>query len=188
MTCWSRSTGSRRFPRGSGTTSAIARVVGHPRLGVLGAASPSRLELALPADTRVVALPVLLHWGRQDHAIGFYGCKLTPEDLQHAVLRVPALRGVMPPSSRSSPRGRRRPISASSCGSSCVRAAELVVTPELSAEWLLGRRLAESQPGLPRVDPAWFRPRGMPQAFVLFAHGTSPLGGQDARIKKRYVV
>lgn len=47
---------------------------------------------SLPAPL-VVDLPLLFHWGRQDNAVGFYGCKITPEDIQHVLLRVPELAG-----------------------------------------------------------------------------------------------
>ena len=40
----------------------------------------------------LVDLPLLFHWGRQDNAVGFYGCKITPEDIQHVVLRRPRAR------------------------------------------------------------------------------------------------
>ena len=38
-----------------------------------------------------VDLPLLFHWGRQDNAVGFYGCKITPEDIQHVILRIDLL-------------------------------------------------------------------------------------------------
>src|SRR5262249_1102612 len=38
-----------------------------------------------------VDLPMLFHWGRQDNAVGFYGCKITPDDIHHVILRVDLL-------------------------------------------------------------------------------------------------
>jgi len=38
-----------------------------------------------------INLPLLFHWGRQDNSVGFYGCKITPEDIQHVILRLPSL-------------------------------------------------------------------------------------------------
>jgi phenylacetate-coenzyme A ligase PaaK-like adenylate-forming protein len=35
-----------------------------------------------------VGLPVMFHWGRQDSSVAFYGCKITPEDIQHVLLRL----------------------------------------------------------------------------------------------------
>jgi phenylacetate-CoA ligase len=52
-------------------------------------AAAARLGADLPAP--LVDLPLLFHWGRQDNAVGFYGCKITPEDIQHVILRVGAL-------------------------------------------------------------------------------------------------
>jgi len=53
------------------------------------AAAAARHGANLPAPQ--VDLPLLFHWGRQDNAIGFYGCKITPEDIQHVILRVDSL-------------------------------------------------------------------------------------------------
>lgn len=52
-------------------------------------AAAAKRGVGLPAP--LVDLPVLFHWGRQDNAVGFYGCKITPEDIQHVILRVAAL-------------------------------------------------------------------------------------------------
>ena len=43
------------------------------------------------AARALVDLPLLFHWGRQDNAVGFYGCKITPEDVQHVILWVGVL-------------------------------------------------------------------------------------------------
>ena len=34
------------------------------------------------------ALPVMFHWGRQDSSVAFYGCKIAPEDVQHALVHL----------------------------------------------------------------------------------------------------
>jgi phenylacetate-CoA ligase len=49
----------------------------------------ARHGVSLPPP--LVDLPLLFHWGRQDNAVGFYGCKITPEDVQHVILRVSSL-------------------------------------------------------------------------------------------------
>jgi len=36
-------------------------------------------------------LPLLFHFGRLEHAVAFYGCKITPADAQAALLRIPDL-------------------------------------------------------------------------------------------------
>src|SRR5205085_3135463 len=40
-----------------------------------------------------VALPVPFHSGRQDSSVAFYGCKITPEDLQHVLVRMASTLG-----------------------------------------------------------------------------------------------
>ncbi len=67
----------------------------HPRSGgrPAGATKSSQPPLvsAWICPRPLVDLPLLFHWGRQDNAVGFYGCKITPEDIQHVILRVGAL-------------------------------------------------------------------------------------------------
>ena len=141
------------------------------------------VHLALPDGARRLPLPVLFHWGRQDHAVGFYGCKLTPEDLQHAALRVPALAPhvaelALHPFEDAGANRRLELWVELRAGSS------LVATPALETELLA--RLAEVNQDFResiRMVPADRSP-----TLRLFPHGASPLGDQDARIKKRYVV
>jgi len=132
---------------------------------------------------RVLPLPLLFHWGRQEHAVAFYGCKLTPEDIQHVVMQVPALG---------------------------ARVANFALHPyederankRLELWFELAAGVAPSQPdGLTeqvlaaladvnqdfresiRMVPAQNRP-----TLKLWAFGESPISGQDIRIKKRYIV
>ena len=63
------------------------RGVVRPMRDVGDIAARHRAQLPTP----LADLPLLFHWGRQDNAIGFYGCKITPEDIQHVILRVDAL-------------------------------------------------------------------------------------------------
>ena len=132
----------------------------------------------LPAG---ISLPVLFHWGRQDHAVGFYGCKLTPEDLQHAVLRVPDLAPhvaeiALHPFEDAAANRRLELWVELRPGST------LVATPGLEAAVLA--RLAEVNQDFRES----IRMADRAPALRLFPHGASPLGDQDARIKKRYVV
>jgi len=132
---------------------------------------------------RVLPLPLLLHWGRQEHAVAFYGCKITPEDLQQVVMRVPVLgarvanfalhpyeddrankrlelwfelaAGVSPPE----PEGLREQV--------------------LAALGEVNQDFRESI----RMVPADNRP-----TLKLWPFGQGPLSNQDIRIKKRYIV
>ena len=130
-----------------------------------------------------VDLPLLFHWGRQDSAVGFYGCKITPDDIQQVVLRVPQLADV---------------------------AANFALHPFEDA--CANKRLelwVEVKPDAPQHDSrsldaaVWRELASVNQDFResikmvpadrrptlrLFAAGRSPLTGQDVRLKRRYIV
>ena len=130
-----------------------------------------------------VNLPLLLHWGRQEHAVAFYGCKITPEDLQSAVLRVPALRdGVadfaLHPYEDSEANKRLELWVEMKAGADLPDAA-------LLGEGLLGELASVDQDFRESIEMV--REAHRP-ALRVFAHGQSPLSGQDPRIKKRYIV
>jgi len=137
-----------------------------------------------PAFDPPLDLPLLFHWGRQNSAVGFYGCKITPEDIQHVILRVPAL---------------------------ASRVANFALHPFEDADankrlelWLEledGAALPEATAALD--DAVWrelaavnqdFResikmiPAGRAPTVKLFAFGQSPMSGQDIRVKKRYII
>jgi phenylacetate-CoA ligase len=130
-----------------------------------------------------VDLPLLFHWGRQDSAVGFYGCKITPDDIQQVVLRVPELADA---------------------------AANFALHPYEDAR--ANKRLelwVEVKPEAPQRDPraldaaVWRELASVNQDFResikmvpadrrptlrLFAAGRSPLSGQDNRLKRRYII
>ncbi|HEY4058233.1 MAG TPA: hypothetical protein VGM39_16585 [Kofleriaceae bacterium] len=128
-------------------------------------------------------LPFLFHWGRQDTTVAFYGCKLSPEDLQHAALRTETL-GPHVAELALHPwvddaHEMRLDLWIELRDGSAIEA-----TRELTAELL--HHLAEVNQDF-RESIRMVPPERWP-TLTLFAAGTSPLAGQDARLKKRYVV
>ncbi|HEY4176848.1 MAG TPA: hypothetical protein VGM90_08455 [Kofleriaceae bacterium] len=128
-------------------------------------------------------LPFLFHWGRQDSTVAFYGCKVSPEDLQHAVLETPALAPyvaelALHPWQDESGEARL------DLWIELREGATLEVTRELTAQLL--HHLAEVNQDF--RESIRMVPPGRWPNVTLFAAGTSPLSGQDARLKKRYVV
>ena len=129
--------------------------------------------LTLPA----LALPFLFHWGRVEHAVAFYGCKLTPEDLQHALLRIPEL--------AQATEYALHPYE----DEAATKRLELWIehataTPAVETELL--RRLAEVNQDFResiRMVPADCAPR-----VRIWPPGESPMSRQDPRIKKRYIL
>jgi len=131
-------------------------------------------------------LPLLFHWGRQDSSVGFYGCKITPEDIQHVILRVPAL-------GKNVENFALRPYEDADANKRLELLLEFAAdVPSLDAERAaalnddIWRELAAVNQDFResvKMIPAERRP-----TIKLFLFGQSPISGQDIRIKKRYIV
>jgi phenylacetate-CoA ligase len=135
------------------------------------------------ARHETLPLPLLFHFGRLEHAVAFYGCKITPADAQAALLRIPDLApwiGEMALHPFEDERADKR--------------LEIWVelrqgAPALDADALtaaFAARLAEENQDFReslRMIEAHLRP-----SLRVFPAGQSPLAGQDARVKRRYIV
>jgi phenylacetate-CoA ligase len=131
-----------------------------------------------------VALPLLFHWGRQEHAVAFYGCKITPEDLQHALLRVPAL-------AAGAADFALHPLEDEQANKRLELWFEMKVGADLPAD--LDRLQTDLLEELASVNQDFRESlRMMTQELRpkvrVWAHGKSPMAGQDLRIKKRYIL
>jgi len=152
----------------------------------------SRAEVArVLADHRVrldvpgaaLPLPFILHWGRQDSAVAFYGCKISPEDLQNVILRVPEL----------GPRVENyalHPYEDASADKRLELWLELAPGVTLEATPALEQTVLDE---LTRInqdfrESARMIPEGRMPTLKLFPFGQSPISGQDIRIKRRYIV
>ena len=141
-----------------------------------------RLQLDVPGPQ--LALPLLFHWGRQDSAVGFYGSKITPEDIQHVVVRCALLSGKVANFAL-------HPYEDEQANKRLELWFELEpgATLEAPVETLALEVLAE----LARVNQDFREsrrmiPEGKSPTLKLFPFGQSPISGQDIRIKKRYIV
>ncbi len=133
-----------------------------------------------------INLPLLFHWGRQDNSVGFYGCKITPEDIQHVILRLSSLGGnvanfALHPYEDEHANKRLELL---------LELAEGVVVPTGDGANALSddiwRELAAVNQDFResiKMIPAERKP-----TLKLFPFGESPISGQDIRIKKRYIV
>jgi phenylacetate-CoA ligase len=141
----------------------------------------ARLGVDLPAP--LVDLPLLFHWGRQDNAVGFYGCKITPEDIQHVILRVGALgervtNFALHPYEDTDANKRVEiwfELAADADLPDTERLREAVLT-ELAA---VNQDFRESI----KMVPADRRP-----AVKVFRQGQSPIPSQDVRLKRQYIL
>ncbi len=130
-----------------------------------------------------VDLPLLFHWGRQDNAVGFYGCKITPEDIQHVILRIDLLgEGVT--------NFALHPYEDDDANKRVEIWFELANTGDLPDAGLLRdavlRELASVNQDFResiKMVPADRRP-----AVKVFAQGQSPFPAQDIRLKRQYIL
>ena len=128
-------------------------------------------------------MPLSLHWARQASAVAFYGCKITPEDLQNVILRVPELGArvenyALHPFEDAAANKRLElwlelAASATLEGSAALEAAVLEELGRINQDFRESIRMV---------------PEGCRPSLKLFPFGQSPISGQDIRIKRRYIV
>ncbi len=147
--------------------------------------------LAVLADHKIalqhagprVDLPLLFHWGRQEHAVAFYGCKITPEDVQNAILRTPALADKVGELAlhpfEDEQANKRLELWLEMKPGEALPQSTALAGELLSQLAIVNQDFRESI----KMVLDHHRP-----TLKLFEHGTSPLAGQDPRIKKRYIV
>jgi phenylacetate-CoA ligase len=141
-------------------------------------------RVSLELERPPLGLPLLFHWGRQESAVAFYGSKITPEDVQNVVLRVPEL-GATVENFALHPYEDERANKRLELWFELTRGA---VAPD-SANGLAEAVLAE----LARVNQDFREsirmvPETCRPTLRFFPFGESPISGQDIRIKKRYIV
>jgi len=143
------------------------------------AARGVRLEHAGPR----LDLPLLFHFGRQELAVAFYGCKISPEDLQNAILRVPEL-------SPSIAEFALHPFEDEQANKRLEFWFELKPGASAPADSGLPARIHAELAAVNqdfreslRMAPADRRP-----TLRFFESGQSPMSGQDPRVKKRYII
>lgn len=131
-----------------------------------------------------VALPVMFHWGRQESAVAFYGCKVTPEDVQHALLRLaPSLGAVanfaLHPYEDADANKRLE------LWVELERGVPMPADRDAATADVL-RELAAANQDF-RESVKMIRPALRP-TVVFYAFGEGPMAGQDARVKRRYIM
>jgi phenylacetate-CoA ligase len=139
--------------------------------------------IPLSVSEQILELPLIFHWGRQNNAVGFYGCKITPEDIQHVILRVPEL-------GSNVANFALHPFEDADANKRLELWLELesnVAMPETTdldaAVW---RELAAVNQDF--RESIKMIPAGRSPTIKLFPFGQSPMSGQDIRVKKQYIV
>ena len=130
------------------------------------------------------ALPVMFHWGRQDSSVAFYGCKITPEDVQHVLVRLAQTMGAAANFAlhpyEDGEANKRLELWVEMSDGVAVPADHDAATTDLLRE--LAAVNQDFRESVKMIRPA-LRP-----TVVFHRFGESPMSGQDARIKRRYIM
>jgi phenylacetate-CoA ligase len=130
------------------------------------------------------ALPLMFHWGRQDASVAFYGCKITPEDVQHVLVRLaqtmgPVANFALHPYEDADANKRLELWLEMDDGVALPADRDAATTDLLRELAAVNQDFRES---VKMIRPA-LRP-----TVVFHRFGESPMSGQDARIKRRYIM
>lgn len=134
-------------------------------------------------DASALDLPVLLHYGRSDLSVSWYGCKIPPADVQETLFRMPAF-------ATGVDAFRLHTFDDADGDKRLVIALEQVqeLPPPPTGNWTtqffdtlaaVNQDFRESR----RMAPATKPPR-----LELHPQGTGPFDGADIRIKRQYVL
>ncbi len=130
------------------------------------------------------ALPVMFHWGRQDSSVAFYGCKITPEDVQHALVHLAQTMGSVANFAlhpyEDADANKRLELWLEMDNGVALPADRDAATADLLRE--LAAVNQDFRESVKMIRPA-LRP-----TVVFHRFGESPMSGQDIRIKRRYIM
>jgi phenylacetate-CoA ligase len=144
-------------------------------------------EARIPLDDlarRRSDLPLLFLYGRADDAVAYFGCKITPGNVQEVVFSVPSLTDNVDSFAllvSEDDAANKRLAIAFELRPGRVRPTGSAV--ELRDSVL--RRLAELNQDF--REAARFMPRDAIPTVEWHAHGTGPFAGDDVRLKRHYV-
>jgi phenylacetate-CoA ligase len=129
-------------------------------------------------------LPVMFHWGRQDSSVAFYGCKITPDDVQHVVMQMARTMGAVANFAlhpyEDADANKRLELWLEMESGVAVPADREAATTDLLRE--LAAVNQDFRESVKMMQPA-LRP-----TVVFHRFGESPMSGQDIRIKRRYIM
>lgn len=132
---------------------------------------------------QIAELPVLLHYGRADLAVAFYGCKITPNEIEKIIFENPALAPIVELFALVTSEDER---------SNKMLTVALELRPDQVAPEnveALSREVFENL-ALANQDFRESRrmiPAGLEPQLTFFASRTGPFAGKDIRLKSKYI-
>ena len=129
-------------------------------------------------------LPLLLHYGRADMAVAYFGCKISPPDVQEALLAVPELAERVASFTLCTSEGPLADKQLRVCFELTERQPlRLRLDEELNDHFFSElRRINQDFRESWRMVPAGQRPR-----VEFYPYRTGPFAAADIRIKQRYI-
>ena len=131
-------------------------------------------------------LPLLFHYGRSDAAVGFYGCKITPNDVQEVLYTLPETKDAVATFSlvtyEDEQHNKRLTLAVE------MLAGREAPTGETLRVWetaVFERLRAVNQDFR---ESARMVPEGCHPTLEAYAHLTGPFADQDIRVKRKYVI
>ena len=132
----------------------------------------------------IAELPVMFHYGRADLAVAFYGCKITPNEIEKIVFETPQLAPIVELFALLTGEDERT-------NKTLTVALELrpgATAPSSDLD-LLNREVFERL-AVANQDYRESRkmiPAGLEPRLKFFEHGTGPFAGKDIRLKSNYI-
>jgi phenylacetate-CoA ligase len=129
-------------------------------------------------------LPLLFHYGRADMAVAFFGCKISPPDVQEALLRLP----VLIPRVRSFALVTFEDEAANKNLRICLELTTGHTLADLDEAELEATFFQELRSLNQDFRESWrMVPADRPPRLAFYPQGTGPFAQNDLRIKLRYI-
>ncbi len=140
--------------------------------------------LTIDVEGPTIPLPLMFHWGRQELAIAYYGCNLTPNDLENAIMATPELAAIvnhyaLHPSEDDQANKRLEFWMELKAGCEAPPQIDRLTSDLLARLSEVNQDFRESI----KMVPDSIRP-----TLKFFAAGEGPLATQDVRLKRQYIL
>lgn len=133
-------------------------------------------------DPKALDLPLLLHYGRSDMSVSWYGCKIPPSDVQEALFRLPLLSahvdGFQLNAFDDENGDKQLNVAIELAAGRTVFEHEALAVSFFDALEAVNQDFRESRRIAPKLKPP---------TLSFYAFGTGPFAGADKRIKRQYV-
>jgi phenylacetate-CoA ligase len=132
---------------------------------------------------QVAELPIMFHYGRADLAVAFYGCKITPNEIEKIVFETEALAPIVELFALVTSEDERsnkmltvalelRPGAVAPSDCEALRVDMFERLAAANQDYRESRRMI---------------PVGLEPSVAFFAHRTGPFEGKDIRLKSKYI-